>query len=169
MDSSRAEIRGWGGHRSRVPTVAAVYDRPPPISARLRGDGGHGVKVDFTTAADIRDDVLARLDAAFEDLQRQRIRKQLLNRALQRPRAKRRIVALAEERFPRSRRKLQRDLAVHQVPPQRFELNIDNAFDLFLAEALEDDDVVDAVQELRFEMRAQRFANVVAGHAHADV
>ena len=85
--------------------------------------------------------MIAGLNLAFEKLERQRVRKQLLDRALQRPRAIRRVVAFLEQRFSRRRREFQRDPAVGQVLAQRLELDVDDLCDLFLAKTLERDDV----------------------------
>src|SRR6266704_1780062 len=52
---------------------------------------------------------------------------------------------------------------------KRSELNLDDAGELLLAETLEDDDVVNPVQELRFEVCPQGFTNILFGHRDTDV
>ena len=104
--------------------------------------------------------MLAGLNGAFQDLQRQRIGQQLLNRPFQRPRAKRRIIAFAEQRLPGGRSQLQRDLALGQIFAQRLQLDVDDSGNFLLAQTPERNDVVDTVQELRFEVLPQRLANV---------
>src|SRR5579872_2977787 len=93
----------------------------------------------------VDDDMIAVKDLAIEDLHRQRILHQLLDRALQRTRTKVRIVALREEQVFGRVRELERDLAIGQQPPHIFEAQLDDLDQLILAERAEDDDVVDSV------------------------
>src|SRR5436309_2494727 len=128
-----------------------------------------GLESYFAAAVQVGHDVFSSLDLAFQDSQRQRIRQELLNRALQRTGAKGRIVAFAEQRLPCRRSDLQRDLAVREVVTQIFQLDVDDLSDLLFAEAPEDDDVIDPVQKLRLEVFTQGVANLRFGHADADV
>ena len=100
---------------------------------------------------------------AVENLQRQRILNQLLDRALQRTRAKVRIVTLREQQIFGRIGQLQRNLAIGEQAANVFEAQLDDPYQLFLAQRTEDDDVVDAVQELRLEVRVQQLLYLLAG------
>ncbi len=122
----------------------------------LRSDCRDRLERELAIPVHVGHDVVARLDIPFEDSQRQGIRQQFLDRPLQRPRPECRIVAFLEESLSSCRRHFQRDLAVRQKIAQRLQLDVDDLRDLFFAEALEDDDVIDPVQELGLEMGCAR-------------
>ena len=104
----------------------------------------------------VDDDVVAVQHFAVENLHGQRILHQLLDRALQRARAEIRIVAFGEEQLFRGVGELERNLAVGQQAAHVFEPQLDDLDQLLFAQRAEDDDVVDAVQELGPEVRVQR-------------
>src|ERR1700722_1845903 len=88
-----------------------------------------------------RVDLIARLDLAVEEFQRQRILNQQLDRALHRARAERRIVAFSEQQLFRFIRQGQRDLTFAQATQQVLHLQIDDVLDLIVAQWSEQDNV----------------------------
>ncbi len=100
------------------------------------------------------DDRVAVDELALEHGHRQRILNQPLDRPLERPRAERRIVAFLGEHALRLGRHLERDLALGEQLLEPRELEVDDLLDLLGAERVEDDDVVDAVEELGLERAA---------------
>src|SRR5208337_2603383 len=108
-------------------------------------------------------DVVAVEDFAVENLERQRILHQFLNRALQGARAEVRVVALGEQQVFGGVGQLERNFAVGEQAADVFQAQLDDVDQLFLAERAEDDDVVDAVQELRLELCVQRIQNLLRG------
>ena len=93
-------------------------------------------------------------DLAGQDLLGQRVLHLLLDHALQGPRAVGRVVALVGE--PRARRvvQLQGELAVGEQLLQPADLDVDDRRHLIAPQAVEQDDLVDAVQELGPELGA---------------
>ena len=92
---------------------------------------------------------------AREELPRQRVLDQFLDVSLQRPRAVHRVERLAREprrdgRLPREPDPARRDELGHLA-----ELDLDDLLDVGELEAAENDDVVDAVQELGPEVRPE--------------
>ncbi len=75
----------------------------------------------------VDDDVIAVEDLAVEDLHRQRILHQLLDRALQRACAEVRVVALGEQQFFGCVGQLERNLAVGKQAANVFQAQIDDA------------------------------------------
>src|SRR5690242_13036310 len=132
---------------------------------RSRGQSGDNSKFEFSPLVGIGQDMFAGLDFALQDLERERIGEQFLNRALQRSRSERRIVTLLEQSVATGRCEFQRDLSICKMFTQHAQLDIDDFGELFLAKALEDNDVVDAVQELGLEVRPQLFTDILSGHA----
>src|SRR6266404_4338991 len=100
---------------------------------------------------------------AVENFQRQRILHQLLNRPFQRTRSEVWIVAFGEEQLFRRVGELQRNFAIGQQAAQVFQPQVDDLHQLFLAQRMEDDDVVHAIQELRLEMPMQRLHHLLRG------
>ena len=94
---------------------------------------------------------------------RQRILHQLLDGALQRTRSEVRVVALREEQVFCRVGELERDLAIGQQAANVFEPQLDDLDQLLFAERAEDDDVVDAVQELGLEVRVQQVQDLLRG------
>src|ERR1051326_6640388 len=89
---------------------------------------------------------------AFQDLHRQRVLNQPLDRPLQGTRAIRTVVALDEQQLLRLRRELDGDLALSQKLAQIVQPQLDDMRQLLLAQRLEHNDVVNSVQELRTEV-----------------
>src|SRR5215813_10056539 len=92
---------------------------------------------------------------AAEEFHRQRVLDHILNGAFQRTRAVDRVKALARQKLFGRIVEPKSDLALFEHAAQRFELNLDDPAQLLDPQALEDDHVVDAVEELRLELRAQ--------------
>src|SRR5690349_8045981 len=86
--------------------------------------------------------------AALEQLQRERVLDQALDGALQRTRAERRVVSLLGDHALGLGRQLERDLALAEQLLEPRQLQLHDVLDLLRAERTEDDDVVDAVEEL---------------------
>src|ERR1700693_2407918 len=78
----------------------------------------------------------------------------LLDHAFQRTCAISRIVPLVGEPLPRLGVEAEPDLAVFQEPVQALELDVDDLAHILATEAMEEDDFIDAVQELGPEMPA---------------
>ena len=74
----------------------------------------------------VDDDVIAVQDFAVENLQRQRILHQLLDRALQRTRAEVRVVALREQKIFGCVRQLERNLAIGEQAANVFQAQLDD-------------------------------------------
>ena len=83
-----------------------------------------------------------------ENLQRERILNQPLDSAFHGTGAIGRIVAFAEQQSFRGRSESQSDLSFGEYLHQVFQLQFDDPLDLFLTQGLEENDIVDAVQEL---------------------
>src|SRR5262249_46291532 len=92
----------------------------------------------------------------LEDLHGERVLDHALDHALQRARARGRVVAPLGEELARLVGELERDAPLRDQLPHAVELDLDDPADLLAAELVVDDDLVDAVQELRLEVRAQR-------------
>src|SRR5580704_11785932 len=78
----------------------------------------------------------------------------LLDNAFQRTCAISRIVPLVGEPLPRLGVEAEPDLAVLEQPVQTLELDVDDLAHILATEAMEEDDFIDAVQELGPEMPA---------------
>ena len=91
----------------------------------------------------------------FEQRARERVLDEPLDRALERPRAVRRIPALLGEQLLRLVRDLELDPPLREPLAQPRELQLDDVGELLARQRLEDDDLVDAVQELGPEAVAQ--------------
>ena len=87
-------------------------------------------------------------ERAAEDEVGERILDAALDRAAQRPGAHRRVVALLDEQLLRVVGELDRRLVLRHLLAQALEQEVDDLRDLLLRELVEDDDLVDAVQEL---------------------
>src|SRR5437667_6733118 len=104
----------------------------------------------------IHDNGVAFAEIAFEDTKRQRIQHTLLNRALEWARAVRGVVTLADEVFLRAVGQDNMDFALLEPLHESGQLDVDDSLHVLAAERMEEDDFVDAVQELRTEVLAQR-------------
>src|SRR5690606_23752413 len=91
---------------------------------------------------------VALLELARDDPLRQRRLDALADHALQRPRAEHGVVADQRELLHRLRRHVERDAAVVEAALQEAELDASDLRYLLPVERVEDDDVVDAVEEL---------------------
>src|ERR1043165_9681457 len=98
---------------------------------------------------------VARLELPFEQADRQRIDDLALQRALERPRAERGVVACARQMVLRRLADLERQAALGDHLRQAAELDLDDPLDVAEVEGVEDDHVVDAVEELRAEVAVQ--------------
>src|SRR5919108_3833761 len=109
------------------------------------------MELELTIGTDVHDHRIPIVELTIQHGHRQGILNQPLNRPLERPRAKGRIVTLLGEQTLGIRRYEDRNLAIGEQTLEALELKIHNFLDLFLREGPEDDDVVDAVQELGLE------------------
>ena len=80
---------------------------------------------------------------AFEDVDRKRVENFALDRAPQRARPVNGIVTCAREQLFGRVGKLQRDLLLLEPFRQTFQLDLDDLFQIILAQSIEDDDLVD--------------------------
>src|SRR3546814_7101698 len=101
-------------------------------------------------------DGVAVLHLAAEEQGRQRVLQRALDHPLQRPRPVDRIVAGLRQPGEGGVVQLDGDLAIRQQLAQPPELDIDDALHLVAAEPVEDQDLVEAVQEFRPEVAADR-------------
>ena len=97
-----------------------------------------------------------------EHAHRQRVEHPPLDRPLQRPRAVGRIVALGDQQILGAVGQLDVDLAILEPLHQAAQLDVDDRPHLLAAERVEEDDLVDPVEELRPEVRAQRLDDLRA-------
>src|SRR6266550_2574461 len=112
----------------------------------------------------VDDDVVSLVELAFENGEGEGVLQETLDRALQRSGAERRVVALCRQDFTCRRSELEGELPVGEQILEPVQLQVDDVLDLLLAEWLEDDDVVDAVEEFRTEMLTQRTRNLRFDH-----
>src|SRR5919108_1577698 len=110
---------------------------------------------ELAVATDANEDVIALAKPTLEHSERERILNEPLNRSLQRTRAKRGIVPFLRDETARLRGELDRHLSLREQLLETTELEIDNSIELLHAQRTEDDDVVDAVEELRLEHAPQ--------------
>src|SRR5205814_5742513 len=87
-------------------------------------------------------DRVARLEFPLEQSEGQRIEESFLNGSLQRPRAELRVIAVARQELFGGLVQVEGQLLLRQALLQAFELNLHDLRELFLVEAVEDDDVV---------------------------
>src|SRR5207302_2808159 len=88
-------------------------------------------------------------EVPLEQAQRERVLDQTLDRALERPRAVRRIPAGISQRLLSSTAQFELDPSLGEPLAQPAELQLDDLRDLLLRQRLELDHLVDAVEELR--------------------
>src|SRR6266567_3214947 len=103
----------------------------------------------------IHHNVVSVENLAVEDLQRQRVLNKFLDCPLQGPRSEVRIVAFGEEQLACRVSKFERYFAISQQASHIFQSQLDYLHQLLFAERSENNDVVHAVQELRFEVGMQ--------------
>src|SRR5207249_2791360 len=97
-------------------------------------------------------DGVALTELAVQNGHRERILNPTLDHALERPGAVGRVVALVRDELQSHRGELQADPPLRQSLPQSLELDVDDRLDLFTAQRLEDDDLIDAIEEFRTEV-----------------
>jgi hypothetical protein len=100
-------------------------------------------------------DPVALCELPFENLDRQRILNQSLYGSFQGPGTVDRIVTLIRQQCFRSVGNLKGHFSAGQVLAQPLELDLHNRLDFFAAQAVEDDNLIDSVQELGLESVAQ--------------
>src|SRR6516162_6373812 len=91
-------------------------------------------------------------ELALENFNGQRIQDPALDRALQRPRPVRRVIALLDDQILRAIGQLHSDLPILQPLDQPAQLDVDDVPHLVASQRMEDDDLVHAVDELGPEM-----------------
>src|SRR5256885_4663886 len=104
--------------------------------------------------------VVAFRKLAFEHSERERVLQQPLNRALQRSCTERGIVALRSQYLARRRRQLEGEFPIAHQLLESAKLQIDDMLDFALSQRTENDDVVDAIEELGTEMLSQRVGDL---------
>ena len=97
---------------------------------------------------------------AIEDLDSERILHEFLQRAFERARAIRAVVAREQELVLRALGHLKRDAAVREQVLHIFKPQADDVRELLFVQRAEQHDVIDAVQELRAEVLLQHFGDV---------
>src|SRR6516165_9790824 len=104
-------------------------------------------------------------EPTLEQLPRQRILEQLLDRTLERPGPVRRIPSRFRDELPPGIGDLELDAALRKPRAKTVELQLDDLSELLAGEPLEDDHLIDPIQELRTKAFSQlvRRANV-RGH-----
>src|ERR1051325_3968544 len=98
---------------------------------------------------------LPRQNFALQEFHRQRVLNQRLYRAFERTRTVSWIVTFAHQQLARGRLQHERHVPLVQHRLQPLELHVDDLADLLLRELMEDHDVVNAVQKLRFKGQPQ--------------
>ncbi len=97
---------------------------------------------------DVEQDPGSRCDLAREDLGGERILDQALDGTLQRPGAEIRVEALTRQQPGGLLGGLDLETLVGDQPIEVGELDVDDLFDVFLGEAVENQHVIDAVEKL---------------------
>src|SRR4029434_2953241 len=101
-------------------------------------------------------DAVTVFEFPFENLNRQGILNQSLYSSFQGPRTVDGVITLVSKQCFRPIGNLKRHFSARQVLAQALELNLDNRLDFFASQAVENDDLIDAVQEFRLEAVAKR-------------
>src|SRR5262245_42980627 len=96
------------------------------------------IRIDF--------DAVTVFEFSFATLDLQGILNQSLYSSLQGPRAVNGVITLVGKQCFRPIGSLKRHFSARQVLAQALELNLDNRLDLFASQAVENDDLIDAVQ-----------------------
>ena len=126
-------------------STAVRFERPSLLGERELAPRGVGVDPH----------VVAVGIAAFEDAFGDRVLEPLLDHALQRPRAERRVVPLVGQLLQRGRADVEREVSLGEALAEPAHLHVDDPLDLPLAQRVEDDRLVDAVEELGPEERLE--------------
>src|SRR5262245_54389669 len=93
---------------------------------------------------------------ALENFDGQRILDQSLDRSFQRPRAVNRVITLVGKQCFGLIGNIKDHFSARQVLTQPPELDLDNRLDFLAAQAVEDNNLIDSIQEFRLESVAQR-------------
>src|SRR6266545_5132402 len=104
---------------------------------------------------------IAFFEFSLEDLNRQGILNQTLDRPLERARSVNRVVSFVGKQCLGAIGDIEGHLSARQVLAQPLELNIDNGFDLVAAQVVEDDRLVNPVEKVRFKRFAQSGADAL--------
>src|SRR2546425_11984240 len=113
-----------------------------------------------TRVAHVDDDLVALAELAFEHPERQRVEDAPLDGPFQGPRAVHRIVTLGDQKILRVVRELDHNLPLLEPLQQVVRLDVDDLLHVVDAERVEEDDLVDAVQELRSEVLPERLGDL---------
>ena len=155
--------------KTRVATVEKYFGQVRLPERQVRETCGQlgrkveNLSVDDQTIGAGRDfSGIAVLDLSRQDQFRERILDGALDHTLQRPRAIGWIVTAVREPSSRLGIEVERDLAILQELLKPLQLNIDNRAHLFAPQAVEEQDIVDAVQKFGPEMRAHHGHDLVA-------
>src|SRR5713101_3139905 len=93
-------------------------------------------------------DDLALVDFAFQNVDAERVENFFLDRAFQRARAVNRIVTFARDQVLGRIGKIERDLLLFEPFRQATKLDFDDLLEVVLGEAIENDDLIDAIEKL---------------------
>src|ERR1700694_2877099 len=110
------------------------------------------------------DDVISLAEPALENRKCERVLQQSLDCPLERARAEGWVVTFRGQDLPRFRRQLEREFPVAEQPLQLLELQIDDVLYLRFSKWAEDDDVVDAIEELRAEVLSEGVGHLRLHH-----
>src|SRR5208282_5270282 len=102
-------------------------------------------------------------NCTFENAHRQRVLNQALNGAAEWPGTISGIEALLEQQLHRRSCELQGDFALYKKLLDVLEQQIDDACQLFFAQRIEDNNLIDTIDEFRTECGAQGFHSFFAG------
>ena len=156
----------WGAHRGRVAGDRQLIAVEPPGTALGRGAGAGSaepLKVSPPSDPTSTVTVVALGELAGEDPSRQGILELPLERPPQRPRPVDRVVALPREVAERGIGHFQVHAGLGQPALHAGGQQSDDLAQLRLVERPEDDDLVDAVEELRPEVLAELEPDVLGG------
>lgn len=104
-------------------------------------------------------DAISLLKFTVEDLETERIEDFSLDDSSQRASAVSGIIAFLDQESFGVIGELQANLSVAKALEEPLELEVDNLGDLPIIQTVEDDDLIDAIEKLGTEMRAQRFGD----------
>src|SRR3954463_8686714 len=110
--------------------------------------------------SNVYDNPIALSEVALQDAQRQRIEHPALDGPLQRPGSVHRIVALRHDESSGPLAQLDVNLPVLEPFQQAVNLNVHDQLHVLQAQRVEEDDLVDAVEELRPEMPPEGFRHL---------
>ncbi len=156
----REAARPLRAGRGRVPAVVVLGGAAAGRLERRRGDALHRPEHDVV-AFGVDDDRLAGLELLPEDLLRERVLDHALDRPPQRTSAELRVVALLGEQQLGLVRELEVEALPGQLLDDPLDQQVDDVGDVLGRQLVEDDDLVDAVQELGAEVALQLLVDLV--------